>query len=255
MRLYLTACLLFALTTSVTAWADPAPPASTASAPAAATGTTSPQKKAWDSSIEVGAVVSTGNTDQRSFKFRADTEHDGPRMRHTFHIDAFRQNQDGVVTADKFYGSYQADYKLTDPNALFGRFSYESDKFSGFAYQEDLTFGYTRRLLNRPNMALQGDIGAGARHSKLEGDGSTDESIVRLALKYKWQISESALFKQNLSAESGNNSIYRSETSLQTTIVGSLAMKLSYMVKHQTKVPVGFKQTDTETSLTAVYSF
>ena len=253
MRLYLTACLLFALTTSVTALADPAPPAATTPPPAAAT--TSPPQPAWNSSIEVGAVVSTGNTDQRSFKLRADTEHDGPRMRHTFHIDDFRQTQDGVVSADKFYGSYQADYKLQDPNALFGRYSYENDKFSGFAYQEDLTFGYSRRLINRANMTLQGDIGAGGRHSKLEGDGSTDEAIVRLALRYKWQVSESAIFKQNLSAESGENSIYRSETSLQSTIVGNLAMKLSYMVKHQTNVPIGRKQTDTETSLTAVYNF
>lgn len=254
MRLYLTACLLLASLTSVAVLAAPAPPASTTAAPAPAAATT-PPKPAWDSSIEIGAVISTGNTDQRSFKFRADTEHDGPRMRHTFHIDEFRQSQDGVVSADKFYGSYQADYKLEDPNALFGRYSYDNDKFSGFTFQEDLTFGYSRRLLTRPNMSLQGDIGAGARHSKLEGDGSTDEAIVRLALKYKWQVSESAAFKQNLSIESGNNSIYRSETSLQTTIVGNLAMKVSYMVKHQTNVPVGRKQTDTETSLTMVYNF
>ena len=169
--------------------------------------------------------------------------------------DYFRESQDSVTNADKFYGSYQGDYKLTEPNALFGRVSYENDKFSGYAYQEDITFGYSRRLLDRPNMRLTGDVGAGERRSKLDDGTTQNEAIGRLALRYKWQISESALFKQGVSAELGSNTILRSETSIQSTIVGNLAMKLAVNVKHQSEVPAGFKQTDTESSITLVYNF
>ena len=218
----------------------------------------SPQKpkRAWTSSVELGAVATTGNTEQRTVKFRADTAHDGPRFKHTFHADAFRSEQDSVINAEKYYTYYQADYKLNDRNAIFARLSYEDDRFSGFDYQTDITVGFNRVLLLRDNMELDGDLGAGFRHSKLDDGTSEDEAISRIALKYIWQISESAQFKQLLSVEAGATStISRSESSIQTSIIGSLAMKLAYNVKHQSNVPVGRKNTDTESSITLVYSF
>lgn len=237
-------CGLFAAVTSLPVLAATAPKAPPP-----------PNINGWVSSIEFGAVVSTGNTDQRSFKFQGDTVHDGDRFRHTGHIDYFRQSQDSVTSANKFYGFYQGDYKLSELNALFGRVSYTSDKFSGYSYQEDVTFGYSRLLLQRSNMQLTGEVGAGGRHSKLDDNTTKDEAIGRLALAYQWQVSQSALFKQALSAEIGSNTILRSETSLETTIVGNLAMKLAIAVKHQSEVPFGFKKTDTESSATIVYNF
>lgn len=228
-----------------------------ASLPAFADSTPTPAKPPhWASSVEVGVVTDTGNTDQRSFKFRADTEHDGPRIKHTFHLDTFRQTQNAVVSADKLYSFYQGDYKLDDRNALFGRVSYENDRFSGYDYQTDVTFGYNRVMLLRSNMELDGAVGAGEHHAK-QSDGVTDnEAIARFALKYSWQIGASAVFKQDVSVDTGANStIARSNTSLETTVVGRLAMKLSYSVKHQSNVPAGFKQTDTESSVTLVYNF
>lgn len=209
----------------------------------------------WKSSLELGAVASSGNTDQRSVKFRADTIHNGPRIKHTFHVDAFRQTQNGVVSTNKFYSTYQADYKFDDRNAAFGRVAYEDDHFSGYDYQTDITFGYNRVMLLRDNMELDGDIGAGERQSKLDDGTTRNETIVRTALKYVWQIGETAQFNQLISVEFGSNQVSRSETSLQSTLVGNLAMKLSVNVKHQSRVPAGIKNTDTETSVTVVYHF
>ncbi|HKI75238.1 MAG TPA: DUF481 domain-containing protein [Pseudomonadales bacterium] len=205
--------------------------------------------------MELGAVTSTGNTDQQSVKFRADTMHNGPRIKHTFHLDTFRQTQDGVVSANKLYTTYQADYKFDERNAAFGRVSYEDDHFSGYDYQADITFGYNRVMLLRDNMELDGDLGAGERHSKLDDGTAKSEAIVRTALKYMWQISEAATFNQLFSVEFGSNQISRSETSLQSTLVGNLAMKFSLNIKHQSQVPAGIKNTDTETSITVVYNF
>lgn len=211
--------------------------------------------RAWQSSVELGAVTSTGNTEQQSIKFRADVLHDGPRFKHTFHLDTFRQTQNSVVSADKFYTSYQADYKFDDRNAMFGRVSYEDDRFSGYDYQTDVTVGYSRVMLLRDNMELDGDIGGGERHSRLSTGMTDNEAVVRTALKYMWQISETARFNQLISMEIASNTITRSETSVQATLVGSLALKLAVNVKHQSDVPVGIKKTDTETSVTLVYNF
>lgn len=213
-------------------------------------------QKKLEGSVELGAVVTTGNTDSSNVKFRADSKYNGPRMKHTAHIDGLRQTEDGNVNAEKYYAYYQADYKLDEIQSLFGRVSYEDDRFSGFDYQTNFTLGYSRQLLQRDNMSLNGSVGAGLRHSKLDDGSTKDEAVTRLALDYDWQISESAEFTQGLSAEIGENStITRSETALQSSIIGNLAMKLAFNVKHQTEVPVGTKKTDTETSVTLVYHF
>jgi putative salt-induced outer membrane protein YdiY len=42
---------------------------------------------------------------------------------------------------------------------------------------------------------------------------------------------------------------------VKSIVLGRLAMKFSYSVKHNSQVPVAASKTDTETSVTLVYSF
>ncbi|MEQ8954694.1 MAG: DUF481 domain-containing protein, partial [Gammaproteobacteria bacterium] len=115
---------------------------------------------------------------------------------------------------------------------------------------------YGRNFLNNiENMELAATFGAGMRRSRLP-DRDIDEGILRFSGEYVWSISDSADFNQNLSTEFGErNSIYRSESSIETRIVENLALRFSVNIKHQTDVPIGRKKTDTETSVTFVMSF
>lgn len=216
-----------------------------------------PSMADWTNEVEFGAVVTTGNTEQENFKLKAESILDGTTMKHTGSFDALRVAENDVTTAEKYYAFYQADFKLDDHQSLFGRVAYEDDRFSGFAYQADATAGYSRHLYESETMTLTGDVGGGFRRSENDLTGATNtEFIARLAANYTWQVSESARFRQFLSAEIGADStITRSETSLQSTIVGALAMKIALEIKHQSDVPVGRDKTDTETSVTLVYSF
>ncbi|MCB1693774.1 MAG: DUF481 domain-containing protein [Pseudomonadales bacterium] len=212
--------------------------------------------KAWASEVEVGAVVTTGNTKQQNFKVAARATLDSELFKHTASFDALRSSEDGTVTAEKYYTYYQGDYKLEGDHSLFGRISYEDDRFSGYDYQTDATVGYSRSLINRENHQLRGDVGIGLRHSVPDMGDSTNEFITRLAANYDWRISETAKFHQLLSVEIGDkNTITRSESALQSKVNGNLAMKFSVNIKHQSDVPVGNEKTDTETALTLVYSF
>lgn len=210
----------------------------------------------WASEIELGAVVTTGNTDQQNFKLRAGITRDSEQFKHTAHVDGLRSSEDSVVTAQKYYMYYQADYKLEGDHSLFGRVAYEDDKFSGFDYQTDFTLGYSRLLMDRDNMNLRGSVGVGARRSELTTGATKSEFLTRLALNYEWQVSESSKFTQLLAAEIGAEStITRSESALQASVAGNLALKVALNIKNQSEVPVGQEKTDTETSVTLVYSF
>ena len=86
--------------------------------------------------------------------------------------------------------------------------------------------------------------------------GSNTEFITRLAGAYEWQISETSRFTQALSTEIGGDSVItRSSSAITAAIATSLAMKFAVNIKHQSDVPIGRKKTDTESSLTLVYSF
>ena len=212
--------------------------------------------EAWATEVEVGLVSTSGNTDTQNLKLRADSKGDFAHFRHHFHLENLQSSTDGSVTAQKFYAFYQADYKLDEISAVFGRISYDDDRFSGFKYQSDLTAGYSRMLFDTGTMALTGDVGVGLRVSELDSGQKNEEGIVRLAGKYAWEVSGNAAFQQLLSSEIGSKStISRSDSSITATINGSLSMKLSLTVKHNSVVPVGRDKTDTETSVTLVYGF
>ena len=110
------------------------------------------------------------------------------------------------------------------------------------------------------------EAGPGYRYSKLDDnpgnvsqgkDGdTTDELILRLYTKYNWELSDTSTFEQTLNVESGKEAtISKSVTSLKVSIVGALAMKLSYTIKYTDTVPKETKHADTETAVTLLYEF
>ncbi len=200
--------------------------------------------------------MTTGNTDEENFNGQGDFTRDAEKWRHNFHIDTLRSSKDDELTAQKLYASIKSDYKFGDERFFFSRVSYEDDRFSGFDYQVDFTLGYGQSLLDTDKVKFEAHVGPGNRWSK-QDDGTTESAaIVRIAGDLHWNLSESAVFEQVLSTEIGRDAaISRSVSSLKTKILGRLAMKFSYAVKHNSKAPEATGGTDTETSVTLVYSF
>jgi len=254
------AASVFALTVIVVFTAMiPAAPARaaepSASGTATSTGTTEPAR-IWSGDIEVGAVFTSGNTDNESIKVRVDAERDVDKWINTFHADTLNASQDGEETANKLYLFYRLDRKLASDRSLFARVAYEEDQFSGFDRQVDGTVGYAQTLLERDNLKITGDVGGGARYTEVTDDGNDTEFLVRVAGKLAWQISDNAKFSQFVGVEAGSDIITtRSETALVANINSTLAMKLALTVKHSSEVPVGKTKTDTETTVTLVYNF
>lgn len=210
----------------------------------------------WSSEVEVGAVHTTGNTEESNFKFRGEAVRDGELYVNTFKLDIVNSSKNGQKTAQKNYAVYQLDRKLSEISAIFGRVAYEDDKFSGYDYQVDLTAGYNRQFLTGEIHKLKGSVGAGYRQSELETGGSEDEIILRLAADYVWKVSENATFNQGLSTEIGDfATISRSETSLSADVLNNIALKLALYIKNTSEVPAGRDKTDTETAMTLLYKF
>ena len=206
---------------------------------------------------ELGALFTSGNTDEQSLNFGAEIEIDQTDWDYRFSVDGLYTSSAGTVKAQKATGIARANYQISEISYFQTRASHEDDRFSGFKSQSDLTFSYGHDLMtNNANMDLSLVGGIGVRWTRFNDGGDSDEPILRLAGEYDWTISESAHFSQDLSVEAGSDSdIYRSETAIETAILDNLSLRFSVNIKHQTEVPVGKENTDTQTAITFVMNF
>lgn len=204
--------------------------------------------------LELGAIFTSGNTDNENIQFKATVGYDVNDWQYGFSVDGFRSSQDDVLAAHRVYYVANADYTINENRFISTRLARDDDRFSGYDSQTDFSVNYGMRnlLANRSNMGLTVNVGVGVRQSQSDAEDFT-EAMLRLASNYNWDVSETAVFTQSLSAEAGDEtSIFRSESAIETKIMDNLSLRFSFNVKHQTEVPIGREKTDTETAITFV---
>lgn len=215
---------------------------------------------------EFGLIFTTGNTETSSFKGRLSSNHELHNWSNEYMIEAlYRQdestNDQGVeetqTSAQKWFGSAQGNYKLKNPdNRLFGFASYEDDRFSGFDFQATLAGGWNSKLWNNDTSSFSYSVGPGYSFAETSEGEDVSGVIFRAAADYRWRISETATFKQITSTEVGSqNTKSRSETSVSAQINGSMSLKVSLILNHNSDVEAGTENLDTESAATLVYTF
>ena len=222
--------------------------------------------KVWTTSAELGAITTSGNTVGTSVTGKIDAKQELQQWSNQYIFSAFfkedeKTDADGnkftEKSAERYLISAKAAYKLDDEfDKLFAFGSYTDDEFGAYTEYTTLAVGYGTRWYNAEDKSLDVEIGPGYFTGK-RSSGETEQGlIVRGAAAFKWTISESASFSQTLSVEYGDdNTRTIAETALLAKINGSLQMKAAFQVQNDSDVTSGKKSTDTQTSLTLVYSF
>ncbi|EHR41116.1 DUF481 domain-containing protein [Alishewanella jeotgali] len=233
---------------------------------AATTQAQAADKKVWTTSAELGAITTTGNTEGTSITGKLDAKQDLRKWSNQYILSAFfkedqKTDADGnrvkERSAERYLVSAKGAYKLTEEHDnLFVLGSYTDDKFGAYTRYTTLAAGYGTRLLNLEQQSLDVEIGPCYYTAKRANDETENGLLARAAASYKWTLSESATFTQTLSVEYGDdNTRTIAETALSARINGAMQMKAAFLVQNDSDVPVDKKRTDTQTSLTLVYSF
>jgi len=212
----------------------------------------------WKKEAELGYVATSGNTETQTLSAKAKAEAELTKWRHKAGIEMLQSEDDNSTIAEKYNVYGQTNYKFAETQYAWGTLGYEDDRFSGFKYQVTAAAGYGIRVINKEAMTLDFEAGPGVRIIELDAANSDSDSegVFRIAGNFQWDVSETAHFSQELTSEIGEDiTISKSVTALQSQVNGSLAMKLTYTLKNTSDVPVGIKETDTETAVTLVYSF
>jgi len=232
------------------------------------TDVTKPAKKPLQGEVELGLINTSGNTESSSLKSKLSITHDLTHWRNNYEISTFYKDEEveanGVretqVSEEKYFASVQGNYKLiNNGSALFLYASYEDDRFSGFDYQQSFAAGYSNKVIDNDTTTFTYNAGPGYRFSKLDTGDTEEGGFIRLAIDFKYQITETARFSQALSTEaaveSDDNTRTKSETAISASILGSLSLKAAFIIDNNTEVPAGVEDTDTETTLSVLYIF
>lgn len=206
--------------------------------------------------FELGYLATSGNTDTASLNTRLAVGWEALKWRHSAGVGAVRAEDSGVLTTERYTAAVKSDYKFNESDYLFVTVNYDRDEFAGYSRRTSEAVGYGRRLLHGPVHSLEAELGAGARQTEPLVGPDTDDSIVRLAGKYLWKFSAAGEFVQTLVIEDGSdNRVSESVSSLKAALTGTLGLKVSYTIKHNSDVLPGLARTDTATAIGIEYSF
>lgn len=234
------------------------------------------EKRPWDVEVDIGAIATSGNTETTSVQFKVDAKQNLEKWENQYVFNSlFKEDeveQDDETTskektAEKYFGSAKFAYLLgVEKSYLFGFGSYTDDKFGAYRTYTTVALGYGDWLYSSSTLNWFVEAGPGyfegekvvGRDDDTIPDSITNESgaMLRAATALEWKITSNAEFKQMISVESGSdNTRTQSETSLATSIIGSMKMKVGFAIANDSDVAPGKEKTDTTTFVNLAYSF
>ena len=214
------------------------------------------EESPWSGNVKLGYLAVSGNTESQSMNAGFEVNYNRGLWEHQAKGAAIGTTESQVSTAEAYDLGWRSARNITENDFLFGRLDWRKDRFASINEQFSQSVGYGRRLIDTEKHTLNGELGIGARQSDL-ADG-TDESdmIYTGRLTYAWTISENASFGQGLLVEAGSsNTFTESVTEVRANIVNTLAVVVSYTVRHNSDVLLGAESTDTRTAISLEYGF
>jgi putative salt-induced outer membrane protein YdiY len=220
----------------------------------------------WYTAAELGAIATSGNTTGTSVTGKIDARHEMEQWSNEYIVSGFfKQDEftraDGTKysqrAAERYSFSAKAAYKLIGAGKrAFVLGSHVNDKFGAYTRYSTFAIGHGSQWFSSPDATLDVELGPGYFSGERASGDSESGVTVRAATRFRWRLSESALFAQNTSVERGTSNVHSlAETSVSTKINGTMQMKAAFTARNDSNVPVGKKNLDTQTSLTLVYSF
>ncbi|MFQ5487437.1 MAG: YdiY family protein [Gammaproteobacteria bacterium] len=210
----------------------------------------------WGGEVEFGYAKTSGNTDIENIVLKAKLENDRRHWFHEVRFSGMRTKDSGNTTAKNYVLQGLSRYKWSQRQYVFASGRYEKDDFAGYDYRIVGVVGVGRQVLKAESYHLDLEAGAGGRQTAFIDKPDSSEAIGRLAGDFKWQISETSEFSEELYSELGNdNTATNSLSELKVKVIGHLAVKMAVRVTHNTDVPPDTDKTDVRSAVTVVYDF
>jgi len=210
----------------------------------------------WEGKASLGYLATSGNSETTTYNTAFEVSYSLVKWTHRFKAQANGSEDSQATTAEAYQAAWKSSYDFSEFNYAFGQVGWRKDRFSGVREQLTETVGYGRRILETPAHLLNAEIGVGHRSSDFS-DLTTESTVIgTLGADYKWLWSETSNFEQLVAIETGSdNTFLESVSAVRASLLGELALVVSYTVRHNTDVPVGSEKTDTISAISLEYGF
>jgi|GEM_PF-3033534 len=224
------------------------------------------QPSPWDgSSISLGGVLNTGNTDTSSSTGSLSLLFDKDKWNNTLIVAGQYGRSDGETNAQMYTIDNMLKYSCCNPdqdlkNYLFLDSDINVNQFSSYNYQTTLSLGYGRDWIKNDKFTLSTNIAPGYNKSSVaDTDETSDSWSALLNSTFTWKLSKSSSLEEDIKyqlLETYWTAV--STSSINSTIIGNLALKLSYNISYLSKIPEGSSytyKTNSITTISMVYNF
>jgi putative salt-induced outer membrane protein len=214
----------------------------------------------WANTLGLSYLSTSGNTDTQTFGLDFSVERK-PSPWGLSIVGSFnRADQDGEVTAERYFVSAQAKRALSERWEVFGGVSGEKDEFAGFDLRMVVDAGVTYHALLGPTHFLSFDAGlAWTDEDRIEPEEDVSYLGGILGLSYEWKFSESASLTERLvfypNFDDTSDWRFNSVTAVTASLTKVLALQASYEIRYRNQ-PIGDNDdTDTATKISVVANF
>lgn len=175
-------------------------------------------------------------------------------------FDTYSASQDEETTAKTYSFKVQTDYRISERSFAFGNVRYLDDRFSGYDYQASTSVGLGKTFFDDGISLFRAQAGIGYRKNEflevIDGQTEEAESIWTTRASYNRALTESTRFESRVLTESGAENTYvEGQVALGVLMTDNLGIKLSYLIKHNSYVPVGSENTDKYITVSLNYLF
>ncbi len=208
----------------------------------------------WKGRVQVGAALSTGNSDVRSLSLGMNLQRDGLEWRHR--ADAvmdFTDNRKGS-DQEKILAGYQIDYKISEAGYSWARVEYERNREAGIKRRFAESAGLGWRALRGP--AVRWELEAGPALRQTLFDTYTENSVAgRGASRFAWNLSRATRFTSDTAVFFDESATINTTAAIASKMFGSVGTRLSYNLAWEEEPPAGRQSLDTTTRVTFIYEF
>ncbi len=212
------------------------------------------EESPWSASAAFSYLSTGGNTDTSSLGLKLEAARKPAPWGIELKALSDRAEQDGELTAERFYAGARATRALEAGPELFFGLSFEQDEFSGIDLRTIAEAGVTLTAIDTEAQELIFDLGLTyTDEDRLDPELDTEGLGAVLGLKYERNFNEHVSFHQTLTYfpnfEESEDWRAESTSALTATLTDHFAMQLGYEIRYRNQ-PVGDRE-EKDTSVKA----
>lgn len=165
----------------------------------------------------------------------------------------------GVVTAEQYHAGEKVSRKVTDRGYVFEKYRWDRNRFAKIAHRHDFSAGVGRELRKSAKDLLIAELAPGYINEERILEERKSYGSARFYAKYTRELAAGSRFSQDAewvqSMADKRDKLVNTETSLSAALNSKLALKNSFVWKHNSRPPQGARKDDTIVSVALVATF